>query len=62
MYLLFAAARLFKRYTQQYQDGEALNLFDRMQKEGFSPDSVTFASILRACANICAIFKDKYIH
>ena len=33
-----------------------------MQKEVFSPDSVTFTSILRACANICAISKDKYIH
>ena len=33
-----------------------------MQKEVFSPDSVTFTSILRACANICVISKGKYIH
>ena len=53
---------LITGYTQQGQGREALNCFDQMQREGFSPNVVTFICILRTCGNIGAIDKGKEIH
>lgn len=44
-------------------EGEkALNLFQRMKREGFEPDQFTYSSILSACAIIGALEQGKWIH
>ena len=53
---------LIAGYAQQGQGHEALNCFDRMESEGFSPNAVTFICILKACGSIGAIDKGKQIH
>eukprot|EP01018_Ginkgo_biloba_P009805 Gb_15643 [translate_table: standard] len=49
-------------YTQNGYFSEALKLFRRMQLTGVKPDSVTFASILPACANLAALEHGKQVH
>ena len=53
---------LISRYVHQGQGEEAISCFERMQIEGFSPDEVTFASIVKACGSMRAIVKGKHIH
>ena len=53
---------LISGYAQQNQGLQALNCFDRMQSEGFSPDAVTFTCILKACGNMGSINKGIQIH
>ncbi|KAH7445772.1 hypothetical protein KP509_01G023600 [Ceratopteris richardii] len=49
-------------YAQQNQGDGALTSFDRMQCEGIIPNSVTFASIIKACGSIGAIHKGQNLH
>ena len=42
---------LIAGYAQKRQGVEALNCFTRMQREGHSPDAITFLSILNACCH-----------
>jgi pentatricopeptide repeat protein len=49
-------------YAQQDRGQEALDAFEKMQKEGFYPDAVTFVGILKACGNTWAIGKGEHIH
>jgi pentatricopeptide repeat protein len=44
------------------QGHEALNIFQQMQSEGFSPDIVTFTCVLKACGSVGAIRKGTQIH
>ena len=53
---------LISGYTQQGQCHEALNCFEEMQGEGFTPHSVTYTCILNACGKVRAIEKGKQIH
>ena len=53
---------LISGYAQQGQGLEALNCFERMQKEGFVPDSITYTCALKACASIVAFDRGKEIH
>jgi pentatricopeptide repeat protein len=46
---LVAWSALIAGYAQQGQGLEALSCFQRMQSEGFSPDDITFLSVLTAC-------------
>ncbi|KAH7279949.1 hypothetical protein KP509_37G044800 [Ceratopteris richardii] len=41
---------------------KALHLFEQMQHEGILPTSVTYLSVLKACASIGALDKGKEIH
>ena len=41
---------------------EALNCFNQMLHDGFSPDEVTLISILKACGNLGASDKGKEVH
>ncbi|GJN34593.1 hypothetical protein PR202_gb23270 [Eleusine coracana subsp. coracana] len=41
---------------------EALNLYNRMQSLGFTPDEVTLAAVLSACGNIGDLTLGKAIH
>ena len=50
---------LFTGYVHSEHDEEALNAFDQMQKQRISPNSVTFACTLKACASIGAIEKGR---
>uniref|UniRef100_A0A7C9DRE0 DYW domain-containing protein n=1 Tax=Opuntia streptacantha TaxID=393608 RepID=A0A7C9DRE0_OPUST len=44
-------------------EGEkALNIFQRMKREGFEPDQYTYSSILSACAIVGALERGKWIH
>ncbi|KAK6925549.1 Pentatricopeptide repeat [Dillenia turbinata] len=48
-----------------YQDGQcekALEMFDEMKKAGFEPDSVTFTTVLSACARLLDLERGKTIH
>jgi pentatricopeptide repeat protein len=47
---------------QQEQSQEALSCFQQMQREGITPNGVTFTCILKACSSIGAINKGKQIH
>ena len=49
-------------FATQGHNYEAMNCFDRMQTEGFSPDAITFSCILKACGSARAIEKGKQIH
>ncbi|KAI5083632.1 hypothetical protein GOP47_0003375 [Adiantum capillus-veneris] len=42
---------LIAGYVQQEQGQEALSCFQRMRSEGLSPDAITYACILKACAS-----------
>eukprot|EP01018_Ginkgo_biloba_P019473 Gb_00852 [translate_table: standard] len=49
-------------YAQNGYFNETLNLFRKMQLATVKPDSVTFASILPACANSAALEHGKEVH
>ncbi|KAJ7531601.1 hypothetical protein O6H91_14G050200 [Diphasiastrum complanatum] len=40
----------------------ALSIFEKMEKEGFIPNSITFVSVLRSCGVLLAIDKGKKLH
>jgi pentatricopeptide repeat protein len=42
--------------------GEALRVFDRMIEEGFRPDAVVLASVLKACAHLGAVERGRWVH
>ncbi len=49
-------------HVQLGKGNEALDLFERMQRKGMKPDTVTFISALGACASATALAKGKQIH
>ncbi|KAI5060788.1 hypothetical protein GOP47_0025208 [Adiantum capillus-veneris] len=53
---------LIAGYAQEGQGEQALHCFEQMQCEGFSPDEVTFACVLKACGTIEDVDKGKQIH
>ena len=53
---------LIAGYAQEEKGHEALKSFGRMQKEGLSPNEITFTCILKACGNVGAIDKGIQIH
>eukprot|EP01018_Ginkgo_biloba_P016323 Gb_33311 [translate_table: standard] len=53
---------LIAGYTQNGYFAHALKYFKQMQLAGVKPNSVTFASILPACANLVALEHGKEIH
>ena len=53
---------LISGYAQNGYGEEALKCFQRMQKEGCSPNPVTFVCLLKACSNIRAAEKGREIH
>lgn len=53
---------LISGYAQHGRGDEALNCFERMQREGVSPDIITFTCILKACAILGASGKGREIH
>ncbi|KAI5058791.1 hypothetical protein GOP47_0026961 [Adiantum capillus-veneris] len=53
---------LITGYCQHEHYQEALTCYERMQHEGLSPNAVTFASALKACASLKAVVKGQEIH
>ncbi|KAH7294255.1 hypothetical protein KP509_28G062700 [Ceratopteris richardii] len=53
---------LMSGYIEHGQEDKALKCFEQMQLEGISPDSLTFACGLRACASIGDTLKAQEIH
>ena len=53
---------LIAGYAREGQGHEAINMYERMRREGFSPDEVTFTCILKACGNVGAIDRGKEVH
>ncbi|KAH7314472.1 hypothetical protein KP509_21G004200 [Ceratopteris richardii] len=53
---------LITGYTQDGQARRALECFDQMQQAGFSPNTVTFMSILKACGSIRDSDRGEAIH
>ncbi|KAI5070742.1 hypothetical protein GOP47_0015085 [Adiantum capillus-veneris] len=49
-------------YSQQGYEEKAMACFERMQSEGFAPDAITFASILKASGTTGAAVKGQEIH
>eukprot|EP01018_Ginkgo_biloba_P009797 Gb_07754 [translate_table: standard] len=49
-------------YAQNGYFDEALKFFQQMQLIGVRPNSVTFASVIPACANLAALKKAKEVH
>ncbi|KAK8614744.1 hypothetical protein V6N13_068539 [Hibiscus sabdariffa] len=49
-------------YSQNKQFGEALVLFEEMRRYKVSPDEVTMASVISACAHLGALDTGKEIH
>ena len=47
---------------QKEESQEAFEIYGQMQAEGLSVDTVTFLSILKACAYIAALETGKKIH
>ena len=53
---------LISGYVHKGQAQEALVCFQQMQREGLSPDNVTFICILKACGSMRSLEKGKQIH
>eukprot|EP00250_Pteridium_aquilinum_P003056 c13392_g1_i1 orf=653-2890(+) len=53
---------LMAAYAEHDHGLLALELFERMEKDGIKPDDVTFLSILKACARIRATMHGRLIH
>ncbi|KAF3647691.1 Pentatricopeptide repeat-containing protein [Capsicum annuum] len=53
---------LISCYEQNGPVKEALEVFVRMMELGFKPDEKTLASVVSACASLCAIREGKEIH
>ncbi|KAH7365539.1 hypothetical protein KP509_18G033700 [Ceratopteris richardii] len=49
-------------YVEHGFNHDALKCFEQMQLDGFSPDAITFACVLKACGNIKAAKKGQNIH
>ncbi|KAH9650558.1 pentatricopeptide repeat-containing protein [Citrus sinensis] len=49
-------------YSQNNQFREALDAFNEMKKSGISPDQVTMATVLSACAHLGALDLGREIH
>lgn len=49
-------------YSHNKQFREALDLFNKMTKSGISPDGVTMATVISACAHLGALELGKEIH
>ncbi|XP_058186151.1 pentatricopeptide repeat-containing protein At3g09040, mitochondrial [Rhododendron vialii] len=49
-------------YVQDEKEDEAFKLFERMTSDGITPDEVSLASILSACANLRALDRGKQVH
>ncbi|XP_059624113.1 pentatricopeptide repeat-containing protein At5g65570 [Cornus florida] len=49
-------------YSQCGEDGEAMEVFENMIKEGVKANEYTFARILIACGNLEDLFQGKLIH
>jgi pentatricopeptide repeat protein len=55
-------AKLMLGYIQNSCNDEALHLFSKMQQSGLRANRVTFARILRGCADLCAIDLGRQLH
>ena len=53
---------LIDGYTEHGHGEEALQCFQEMKDEGFSPSVVTIACTLKACASIGSLDKGERIH
>lgn len=49
-------------YVQEEKENEAFNMFRRMNLDGITPDEVSLASILSACANLEAFEQGVQVH
>lgn len=49
-------------YAQHGSSVSALKMFEKMQQEQLKPNVVIFLSILKACANIGAMWQGKWVH
>ncbi|KAI5082651.1 hypothetical protein GOP47_0002394 [Adiantum capillus-veneris] len=49
-------------HAQHSKGKEALELFSRMQRSGFEPNSITFVCVLDACASFAALAAGEHIH
>ncbi|KAF7130052.1 hypothetical protein RHSIM_Rhsim10G0083400 [Rhododendron simsii] len=49
-------------YVQDEKEYEAFKLFERMTSDGITPDEVSLASILSACANLRVLDRGKQVH
>ncbi|KAH7287188.1 hypothetical protein KP509_32G042800 [Ceratopteris richardii] len=53
---------MIARHADHDENEQALNCYEEMQFRGISPNTTTFASILKVCASIKAIVKGEEIH
>lgn len=49
-------------YSEHGHGDEAFKLYYQMQREGRTPDTITFRSILKACPNPAALEQGKQVH
>ncbi|KAH7415842.1 hypothetical protein KP509_14G063100 [Ceratopteris richardii] len=53
---------LIAGYVQQGDGDQAISCFNEMKREGISPNTVTYISLLQACGSIGSIEKGEEIH
>ncbi|KAH7434156.1 hypothetical protein KP509_06G003100 [Ceratopteris richardii] len=53
---------LISGYVEHNEGEQAIRCLEQMKGDGLSPDAVTFACILKACASICALDIGVRIH
>ncbi|KAF8395976.1 hypothetical protein HHK36_017587 [Tetracentron sinense] len=53
---------LISGLAQRGNSDSAVQLYEKMQHEGFKPDCVTVASLLSACASLVALDKGRQLH
>lgn len=49
-------------YAQNFHGMEALKLFGQMKVKGMKPDSMTYASVLSACAGLASVERGMELH
>ncbi|KAJ7548401.1 hypothetical protein O6H91_07G010300 [Diphasiastrum complanatum] len=49
-------------FSQHGHGQEAVQLFQKMQQEGFKPNNINYASVLKACSSIGALDEGRCIH
>ena len=57
-----AWSAIITAYAQHGNGVEALKRFEQMQREGVSPNAITFVSVLKACGSIGASYTGQEIH
>jgi pentatricopeptide repeat protein len=59
---IFSWNKKLERYIKAGKPEKTMELFQKMQQEGVTPDRFTFVPVLNACANLQALEEGRHVH